>query len=296
MTLTLAVLAAGIGSRYGGLKQMDPIGPSGEFIVDYSIYDAIRAGFNKVVFVISPDIEDAFKFTIGARIEKQAQTEYVFQELSTAMPPVFTLPANRKKPWGTGHAVLVCADAIREPFAVINSDDFYGRDSYAVLADFLKETADESHYAMVGFALRNTVPDQGTVARGICSIATNGLLRSITETVGIERTGNEIRCANGALTGNEVASMNLWGFMPSLFGHLKSEWKPFLKRAANDPKAEFMLPTVVDKLVAGKKVSVKALRTSSQWFGMTNPADKEKVVGETMKLIARAEYPSRLWQ
>jgi len=275
---------------------MDPIGPSGELIVDYSIHDAIRAGFDKVVFVIRKDIEDAFKSTIGARIEKQVRTVYAFQELSTALPQSFAIPADRKKPWGTGHAVLVCADAIHEPFAVINSDDFYGSDSYTVLADFLEATTDESHYAMVGFALRNTVPEHGTVARGICGVAKNGLLESITETVGIERSGDGFSSANRVLTGNELASMNLWGFMPSVFGHLKYEWELFLKRAANEAKAEFMLPAVVDKLIAEKKVSVKALRTSSPWFGMTNPADKEKVVGEIGSLIALGKYSRKLWQ
>jgi NDP-sugar pyrophosphorylase family protein len=297
MNLTLAVLAAGIGSRYGGLKQMEPVGPSGEFIVDYSVYDALRAGFNKVVFVIRKEIGTAFKSTIGARIEKQTRVEYVFQELSTAMPAAAAVPAGRQKPWGTGHAVLSCAGAILEPFAVINADDFYGRESYAAVAGFLAKSAESpSLHCMAGYVLRNTVFEGGPVARGICQVAGDGMLQKIVETTGIERKGPAISCPGGAMTGNEMVSMNLWGFKPSFFGLLEPEWEQFLKAGTGDPKAEFFLPTVVDKLIADGRISVRALETGGSWLGMTSREDRNMVVTGIGNLITAGTYPRALWK
>jgi hypothetical protein len=297
MNLTLAVLAAGIGSRYGGLKQMEPVGPSGEFIVDYSVFDALRAGFNKVVFVIRKEIGAAFKSTIGARIEKQTRVEYVFQELSTALPTGFAVPAGRQKPWGTGHAVLSCAGTIQEPCAVINADDFYGRESYAAVADFLAESAgNPSLHCMAGYVLRNTVFEGGTVARGICRVAEDGMLQKIVETTGIEKKGTAISCPGGIMTGNELVSMNLWGFKASFFGLLKPEWEQFLRTGAGDPKAEFFLPTVVGKLITAGKISVKTLETGGSWLGMTNREDRNMVAAGIRKLITAGVYPSSLWK
>jgi UTP-glucose-1-phosphate uridylyltransferase len=297
MNLTLAVLAAGIGSRYGGLKQMESVGPSGEFIVDYSVYDALRAGFNKVVFVIRKEIGTAFKSTIGARIEKQTRVEYVFQELSTALPTAFAVPSGRQKPWGTGHAVISCAGTIQEPFAVINADDFYGRESYAAVADFLtKPAGTDSLHCMAGYVLRNTVFEGGVVARGICRVSETGMLQKIIETTGIERKGAAIRCPGGKLTGDEMVSMNLWGFKPSFFGLLKPEWEQFLGTGACDPKAEFFLPTVVDNLITAGKMSVKAIENNGLWLGMTSREDRNLVSTGIANLITAGMYPRALWK
>ena len=276
---------------------MESVGPSGEFIVDYSVYDALRAGFNKVVFVIRKEIGTAFKSTIGARIEKQTRVEYVFQELSTVLPTGFAIPSGRQKPWGTGHAVLSCAGTIREPFAVINADDFYGRESYAAVAGFLAKSAgNPSQHCMAGYLLRNTVFEGGPVARGICTVAGAGMLQKIVETTGIERKGAAISCPEGEMTGDEMVSMNLWGFKPSFFELLKPEWQQFLRSAACDPKAEFFLPTVVDKLIAAGKISVKALETGGLWLGMTSREDRNMVVTGIGNLITAGMYPRTLWK
>jgi len=297
---SLVILAAGIGSRYGGLKQMDSVGPSGELIMDYSVFDAIRAGFNRVVFVISRDIEDPFKSTIGARMEKHVSTAYVFQELSD-LPAGYSLPAVRKKPWGTAHAVLTCAGAVDGPLAVINADDFYGRESYSILSDFLERTSnDDTRYCMVGFVLRNTLSDHGSVARGICEVGTDRCLRSVVERTDIERTGTEIHCVGSDnrkqfLTGDELVSLNMWGFKPSVFEYLRDEFRRFLDASMNEPGAEFFVPTVVNKLIAEEKVSVDLLRTRDSWFGSTYRKDKAGVVARIGDLVKSGAYPRALW-
>ena len=292
---TLVVLAAGIGSRYGGLKQMDPVGPAGEFVVDYSVYDALRAGFGRVVFVIRRDIEDAFKDTLGSRIAAHAPVAYVFQELGD-LPDGFTPPAGRKKPWGTAHAVLTARDAVDAPFAVINADDFYGLPSYEVLAAYLRDTAVRGHdYAMVGFVLWNTLSDFGSVARGICRADLDGNLESVTERTHIEKAGDKVLCADEALSGDETASMNMWGFKTTMFRHLEERFAAFLAGSATDEKAECFIPTVVSELVRAGRVRVKVLRTPAQWFGMTHPDDRDIVVARIRALVDAGEYPPDLW-
>lgn len=301
MNLTLIILAAGIGRRYGGFKQMAPVGPSGEFIIDYSVFDAIRAGFDKVVFLISCEIEDDFRSTIGARVEKHIATDYVFQELSD-LPSGHSAPQDRKKPWGTGHAVLACAHAVDGPFAVINADDFYGRESYELLSGFLRETADDqSQYCMVGFILRNTISDYGSVARGICYADAEGKLTHIVERtkVGKTDTGGRFNVGKDSwecLTGDELVSMNMWGFKPSLFPFLRDEFHRFLEKYMRNYEMEFYMPSVVDKMVVEKKVSVRVLKTPSTWVGVTYPQDTVGVVAKIADLIKSNEYPANLWE
>jgi UTP-glucose-1-phosphate uridylyltransferase len=274
---------------------MDPVGPSGEFILDYSVYDAVRAGFDRVVFVIRRDIEKDFRTVIGGRIERHVPCEYVLQELS-GLPPGWRVPEGRRKPWGTGHAVLTCAGAVDGPFAVINADDFYGRTSYQVLADFLRDTAsDESAYGMVGFVLRNTLSDHGSVARGICRSGPDGMLEAITECTKIEKAGDGIRCDDQPLTGDEWASMNIWGFKPSIFAHLETEFAGFLARCGEDPKAEFFMPDVVGTLIAQRQATVRVLETDSTWFGATYTEDKATVVANIRALVDAGDYPVALW-
>ena len=296
MKRTLVVLAAGMGSRYGGLKQIDPVGPGGEVIIDYSVFDAVRAGFNKLVFVIRHDIEDAFKETIGRRFESRLPVEYVFQELD--LPQGTAVPSARKKPWGTAHAILMAADAVAEPFAVINADDFYGADSFRILGAHLGSGS--ADYAMVGFTLRNTVSDFGSVARGVCELTTEGCLKSVVEVFGIEKQGQGVKPTAKApadirLTGEEIVSMNMWGFNPSLFAHLRHDWAAFIAAHDQDEKAEFFIPTVINNLVSSGQERLKVLPTSSLWFGVTYREDRPMVIESISKLIAKGEYPERLW-
>ncbi|MCE9614681.1 MAG: NTP transferase domain-containing protein [Lentisphaerae bacterium] len=295
MNKTLLVLAAGIGSRYGGLKQMDPFGPSGEFILDYSVYDARRAGFTKVVFVIRHEIEKDFKAVISSRLEGHIEIGYALQDLAD-IPAGYTVPAERKKPWGTGHATLSAAAAITTPFAVINADDFYGAESYRKLAAFLDRTASEpNHYAMVGYILRNTLSAHGHVARGVCASSANGTLTGVEELTNIVKTDGGARCGDRLLTGDEIVSMNLWGFKPSFFAHLRQEFRTFLDESAGNPKAEYFVPTVVNTLIARGQASCTVLETPSQWFGVTYPEEKADVVAAIRALIASGEYPPSLW-
>src|SRR5579862_7934997 len=277
---TLLVLAAGMGSRYGGLKQIDPVGPGGETIIDYSIFDAMRAGFEKLVFVIRRDIETAFREAIGARFEKRSPVEYVFQELDK-LPPGFSAPPNRKKPWGTGQAILTAADVIKSPFAAINADDFYGANSFRVLAEHLRSGSHD--YAMVGFVLRNTLSEFGSVARGACRVGADGYLQGVTELTKIEKDGSRAKCvdqtgATQPLTGDETVSMNMWGFTPSIFSHLQQQFTDFLKHRGNDEKAELYIPSVVNDLVASRKERCEVLRTTDSWFGVTYREDRPFVV------------------
>lgn len=298
VTPTLLVLAAGIGSRYGGLKQLEPVGPNDETIMDYSIFDARRAGFGKVVFVIRRDIEDAFKQTLGARYEKRVAVDYVFQEVGKLIPG-FSVPAGRTKPWGTTHAILMAANAIHEPFGVINSDDFYGAKSYQVLAQHLQSGATD--YAMVGFVLRNTLSEFGTVARGVCHVSEDGYLKDITELKSLEREGPRITNIDSegqeaTLSGNEIVSMNMWGFTPQIFGPLYEHFQRFLKRYGNDMKAECYIPSTVNALIQAEQARVKVLRSGDAWFGVTYREDHPRVVQSLLRLIEGGAYPRKLWQ
>jgi UTP-glucose-1-phosphate uridylyltransferase len=293
---TLLVLAAGMGSRYGGLKQIDPVGPNGETIIDYSIHDAMRAGFGKVVFVIRRDIEEPFKKIIGARFEKKVPVDYVFQELDK-LPPGFAVPANRTKPWGTGQAILMAADTIHEPFAAINADDFYGANSFRVLAKHL--SSESGDFAMVGFILRNTLSEFGSVARGVCKMNADGFLESVTELTKIERDGSNAKTIGPdgkalALTGDETVSMNMWGFTPALFGDLKKLFVEFLTKHGTEEKSEFYIPAAVNDLVHGGRARVKVLRSADPWFGVTYREDRPFVVEGIRKLIAHGDYPEKL--
>lgn len=300
MSLTLVVLAAGIGSRYGGLKQVDPVGPSGEIVIDYSIYDALQAGFDRLVFVIRRQIETDFKAAIGARFEKRAAVEYVYQELES-LPPGFAVPVGRQKPWGTGHAVLTAKHAVKEPFAVINADDFYGRESFYVLAQFLGQVSvRQLRYSTVGFILRNTLSEHGYVARGICDVDSKWMLRSVVERTRIEKEGNAARFLGEGgqwrpLTADELVSMNMWGFTPTIFDHMERQFPEFLKASAANPKAEFFIPTVVDRLIREGKATVEVLETPEKWFGVTYREDRPVVAEGIRRLITSGVYPERLW-
>jgi hypothetical protein len=293
---TLLVLAAGIGSRYGGLKQMDPIGADGETIVDYSIYDAIRAGFRRVVFVIRGDIEAQFREVIGARFEKRIAVEYIFQELDK-LPPGYSLPLKRTKPWGTGHAILMAADVVRGPFAAINADDFYGANSFRILARHLR--SDDANFAMVGFILRNTLSDFGSVARGLCRVTDGGFLESVTEMTKIHRHGGDVTASTPdgtvlRLTGDETVSMNMWGFTPALFGELRERFTEFLKSHGHDEKSEFYIPSAVNEIVQVGHARVKMLQTPDSWFGVTYREDRPRVINSIRELIERGVYPEKL--
>jgi hypothetical protein len=294
---TLLVLAAGIGSRYGGLKQIDPVGPAGETIIDYSIFDALRAGFGKLVFVIRKDIEQQFREIVGARFEKRIATEYVFQSLED-IPPRFTVPAGRTKPWGTTQAILLAASVIHEPFAAINADDFYGADGYRELARHL--TSGTPDYAMVGFILRNTLSDFGSVARGVCQVADDGYLLHIVELTKIERDGDGARNTDAAgrvttLSGDEPVSLNMWGFTPRVFDQLRERFENFLEGNASDLKAECYIPSTVGELVQSGEARVRVLHTRDSWFGVTYREDRPRVIESIRRLIGDGLYPERLW-
>ncbi len=300
MAKTLVVLAAGIGSRYGGLKQIEAVGPQGAIVIEYSVYDAIRAGFDRVVCVIRREIEADFRSLVAARFEKHIAVDYVFQELTGNLPDGFHVPGERKKPWGTAHAVLACADVVRSPFAVINADDFYGRRSFETLGRFLAGApVDGVGYAMVGFMLRNTLSENGHVARGVCRVGADGMLRGVIERTTIEKAGKGARYADGetwhALTGDEMVSMNMWGLTPSVFGPLRGDFDSFLKVRGGDPKAECYLPTVIDGLIARGQATVEVLSTPESWLGVTYPQDKAVVVAGIHRMVERGVYPERLW-
>lgn len=298
MKPALLVLAAGMGSRYGGLKQIEPIGPGGETIIDYSVFDALRAGFGKLVFVIRRDIERPFREIIGARFESKLPVEYVYQELHS-LPSGFSAPATRQKPWGTGHAVLAGRSAVQEPFAVINGDDFYGRSSFALLAEHLQSHSTD--LAMVGFVLKNTLSEFGAVARGVCRTTPDGYLDTVTEITGIERKNGIIQHPDAAgqghpLTGEEIVSLNTWGFQPSVFGQFEEEFRAFLAESADNPKAEFYIPSAVNNLLRKGAARLRVLRTPDSWFGVTYREDRPRVVESIRRLVAQGEYPERLWE
>ena len=293
---TLLVLAAGMGSRYGGLKQIDPVGPAGETIIDYSIYDAIRAGFGKVVFVIRHDIEQTFREVVGSKFANRLPVEYAFQELAN-IPAPFTVPPGRTKPWGTGHAILAAEAVIHEPFAMINADDFYGADTFRVLADYLRQVkADSNAYAMVGFTLRKTLSDHGTVARGVCQVDNAGKLKQIVELLKIAKAGTGAKDGDQVLTGDEPVSMNFWGFTPTLFGHIRRELAQFLKAHGQEEKSELLIPMIVGSLVTQNRATCQVLRTTASWFGVTYREDRPIVIESVRKLVAAGDYPAQLWK
>lgn len=282
-----------MGSRYGGLKQIDAVGPAGETILDFSVYDALRAGFGQIVFVIRKDIEDAFRQSIGARFEQRIDVKYVFQEIDD-LPPGFTVPTGRTKPWGTTQAVLAAAETIHEPFAVINADDFYGAESFQSLSAHLQ--AESSGYAMIGFILRNTLSAFGAVARGICGVDENGYLKSVVEMTSIERDGVEIKAGQGvALSGDELVSMNMWGFTPRVFDQLRAYFESFLDAHSLDQRAECYLPNAVNSLIHSGESRVRVLSTAEPWFGVTYREDRPHVVESIGRLVRSGRYPERLW-
>lgn len=303
MQPTLLVLAAGIGSRYGGLKQLDPVGPSGENIIDYSIYDAIQTGFGKVVFVIRHDIEEAFRNFIGSRYEGKIEIDYAFQELA-AIPAGFEIPADREKPWGTGHAILMAKELINEPFAVINADDFYARSGFKLLADYYEdaplEIAGTANFSMTGFLLRNTLSEHGTVSRGVCSVDVDDNLTNVVELTKIAKRGEAAEnLAEGEglteLTGDEIVSMNMWGFTPAVFEHLEAQFVEFLQEKINVPKSEFFIPFVVDRMIKEGSARLKVLKSTDSWFGVTYREDKPLVMASIRKLVDEGVYPEKLF-
>ncbi|MEM6764647.1 MAG: sugar phosphate nucleotidyltransferase [Bacteroidota bacterium] len=300
MKPTLLVLAAGMGSRYGSLKQVDSIGPSGEAIIDYSIYDAIKAGFGKVVFVIRKDIEDTFKEVFGNKFSANIPVEYVFQELDN-LPAGISAPPERVKPWGTGHAVLVAASAIREPFAVINADDFYGSSSFQMLADFLSPlTEHDTTHCMVGYQLANTLSDFGYVSRGVCEISDERLLEGVTERTHIQRKTGKIVYKESedvwtALPAETIVSMNMLGFAPGVFQLYQAYFEEFIHKNKGELTAEFYIPTVVNRLVEEGRGSVEVLASKEKWFGVTYKEDKEIANTKVQQLIDKGVYPPNLW-
>lgn len=301
MQPTLLVLAAGMGSRYGGLKQMDPMGPNGETVLDYSVYDAIRAGFGKVVFIIREDFADLFREQVGAKFADKIEVDYVFQKLDD-LPEGFSVPEGREKPWGTTHAVRAARNSVQGPFAVINADDFYGADSYQQMARYFDQSAKAtdgiSHYSMVGYHIVKTLSDHGDVNRGICS-AENGYLKDVEEVTEIKREGDTIQGnwldgERRPVSETAIASMNFWGFTSDLFDYLESHFTAFLQERGQEMKSECYIPTLVDELIRDGKADCKVLETSSSWFGVTYPDDKPHVVENIQKLIAAGDYPESL--
>jgi UTP-glucose-1-phosphate uridylyltransferase len=306
--ITLIIMAAGIGSRYGGLKQVDPVGPGGEIVIDYSIFDALQAGFNKVVFLIRPELEEVFHTKIGHKVARRVEIEYVYQSL-TALPPGFEAPAGRQKPWGTGHAVLSCRKAVHTPFAAINADDFYGRSTFEVVAEYLRGLRPihvESQpgfieCCMAGFRLGNTLSEYGAVARGVCQVTGDGYLSGIQERTHIEREGSRARLREGDgepsyLPIETTVSMNMWGFTPMIFPALQEQFALFLdKNAGNLSKIEFYLPEAVNALIQQQRARAKVLPTSEKWFGVTYPDDRPAVQAAIRQLISQGVYPGNLW-
>jgi hypothetical protein len=303
MKPTLLVLAAGMGSRYGGLKQLDKLGPSEETLMEYSIYDAIRAGFGKVVFVIRKSFEEDFKKAFVEKLQGKIEVELVFQELDN-VPAGIIVPAEREKPWGTGHAILVAQDAVKTPFAAINADDFYGKEAYQSMADFLSkfEQTDKDQYAMCGYQLGNTLSDFGSVSRGVCDVNGNALLKTVTERTAISKDEHgsiTYKDENGnaqALKDNDIVSMNFWGFTTDMFGYLNEKFTAFIKENVHQPKAEFYIPFVVDELMQEKRVTTTVLTSDAKWFGVTYKEDRPTTVDKLNKLVEDGVYPDNLWK
>lgn len=301
----LVVMAAGMGSRYGGLKQIDPIGENGEIIIDFSLFDALRAGFKKVVFVIKRELEADFRQVIGDRMSRHMEVAYAYQNLSD-VPDGYSIPSGRTKPWGTGHAIRACREIIDAPFAVINADDYYGAQAFSLLYDFLKNADDDTlyRYAMVGYVLENTLTEHGHVARGVCTLTGDGLLETINERVRIEKHGDKSEYTEDdgkswvEIPRGSTVSMNLWGFSPSILKELDAQFPAFLENdvVKNPEKAEFFLPSVVDRLVESGKATVRVLKSPDRWYGVTYREDKPVVVEALAKMRTDGAYPNHLWE
>ncbi len=294
----MLVLAAGLGTRYGGLKQIDPVGPNGETLIDYSIYDGITAGFGKVVFVIRHYFEDTFRAKVSSKFDRFVEVALAYQEMESRLGDF--QPAGREKPWGTGHAILVAEETIDEPFAVINADDYYGSNSLKSIAGFLGSGVSSNRYAMVGYALGNTLSKYGAVARGVTECDEHMFLKRVVERKKIEQTAEGVRYLDPdgtphALTGDKIVSMNLWGFHPSIFTHLQSQFARFLQDHSSEEDAELFIPSAVDELVTAGEVAVKVLRTDDPWFGITYRADRCVAIRCIRDLIEAGVYPERLW-
>lgn len=300
----LVVMAAGMGSRYGGLKQIDSVDEQGHIIIDFSIFDAIKAGFEKVIFIIKKEIEEDFKKVIEKCTDKIDNVEFVYQE-TTKVPEYFSVPEGRVKPWGTGHAILCCKDKIKGPFAVINADDFYGREAFTMIYDFLSSEAESQKnlYTMVGYQLKNTLTEHGSVARGVCDVDGDGFLTKITERTKIEKFPEGAKYYDSEtdqwenISSDSTVSMNLWGFQANIMDELEKEFDTFLKTEVKDNpiKSEFFLPSVVQHMIESEKTQVKVLHSKDQWFGVTYKEDKEVVVREIAKLKEQGVYPTNLW-
>ncbi len=290
--LTLLIMAAGMGSRYGGLKQLDEVGPKGETIIDYSVYDAIKAGFDKVVFIIRKDFAEEFKSKITDKYSRKIQVKYAYQDLND-LPDGFVCPDGRVKPWGTGHAILSAADLVNEPFVAINGDDFYGSGSFKVVADYYKNGAKD--FSMVAFQLDKTLSTFGGVTRGLCTLK-DGKLDTVIETGDLVQTDNGVASVRDIkLDGNEPVSMNVWGFTPKLFDYLRADFSEFLKKYGTELKSEFLIPTVVNDLIQSGKEEVHVLRSEESWFGVTYKEDKQFVQSEILKLINAGVYSQHLF-
>ena len=299
MKPTLFVLAAGMGSRYGGLKQIDGLGPSGETIMDYSVYDALRAGFGKVVFVIRKDFEEAFREVVISKYADKVPCEVCFQSVDS-VPEGCTFNPERTKPWGTNHAVLMAKDLIKEPFAVINADDFYGRDSFQVLADYLKSVEGTTgKYCMVGYRVANTLSENGSVSRGVCATEENGYLTDVVERTKIEKVGDKIIYTEDGvdteIAPNSPVSMNMWGFTPEYFEYVEKAFVAFLKTRGQELKSEFYIPTLVNDMIRNGEATCKVLDTTSKWFGVTYSEDRPQVVMKINNLVKEGVYPEKLF-
>jgi UTP-glucose-1-phosphate uridylyltransferase len=302
MKPTLLIMAAGMGSRFGGLKQMQGVGPGGETLLDYSIFDALRAGFGKVVFIVRREMEADFRERIGKHWESKVSVSYAFQELSD-LPSGFQAPPARQKPWGTGHAIYSARQAVHEPFAVLNADDYYGPHTFQVMGDFLKNIREiqSIHYAMVGYKLANTLSEFGTVSRGLCEADPEGDLKKIVERLKVRKTasGAEYLDETGrahALKGDELVSMNIWGCTPAIFPQLENLLRNFLSQHGDVEKSEFLIPKAIDLLIHQKQVVVKILPTRDSWFGLTYPEDREQAKVSISRLISERVYPENLWR
>ena len=290
--ITLLIMAAGMGSRYGGLKQLDPVGPSGETIIDYSVYDAIRAGFNKVVFIIRKDFEEDFRSKITDKYTGKIRVEFAFQDLDH-LPEGFSCPQGRVKPWGTGHAILTASGLINEPFVAINGDDFYGLESFKIVADYYQNK--NATYSMVAFRLDKTLSEFGGVTRGLCTVK-DGLLDTVVETGELKRLESGVSSDRDIqLDGSEPVSMNVWGFTPDLFDHLEAMFVDFLNKEGDEMKSEYLIPTVVNNLIRSGEKNIHVLRTGSKWFGVTYKEDKPFVTQQVQALVDSAVYPKQLF-
>lgn len=299
--MTLVIMAAGMGSRFGGLKQVEPVGPNGEFILDYSVYDAIKAGYTKVVFIIKEENYDLFRKTVGKRIEDKIDVEYAFQKLED-VPSFVSIPKERVKPWGTSHAILSAKNFVNEPFTVINADDFYGFEPYKKLSNFFKENKNDDEYAMIGYRASNTMSKNGSVKRGVCKKDSNNYLVNLTES-SLEYIGDKIIATplddtieKFEIDKDNLVSMNIWGFRPNIFSYLEDEMNEFFKKHTNDlDKSEFLIPDSVFKRIKEEKVKVNVLDTSEKWYGVTYKEDKKDLTDAINKLIEEGKYPKNLW-